>query len=195
MQFIIDHLTGVVISAIVILIIATTQFRSRDASIDATQYAAAKTRVLAIAEAVERDFSNLGSGVDSVKYAIMGLDTTSTIKFFQFAGQTVQGDPTVRTIRYQWSQTGSVYLANNAAIPTYTIERRIDGNISGTSMSTVTGFEIDLMTADSSVVISNYADTRIIGVLLSAVSPLGVNTEIEQTRWRKVFRPVNMQRQ
>jgi limonene-1,2-epoxide hydrolase len=194
-QFIIDHLTGVIVSAIVILIIATTQLRSRDASIDATQYAAAKTRVMAIAEAIERDFSNLGSGVDSVKYAIIGFDTVSSPMFFEFVGQTVQGDPTPRTIRYQWQQSGYAQLANAVTRPTYTIERRINGVVSGTSMDTITGFEVDLMTADSNAVVTNYADTRIVGVLLTAVSPVGVSKEIEQTRWRRVFRPVNMLRQ
>lgn len=194
MQFIIDHITGVVVAATVLLVLAVTQFRGRDASIDATQYSAAKTRVLAIAEAIERDFSNIGSGMDSVKYAIVGLDTTSSTKYFEFAGQTIQADPTVRTIRYQWTQTGTKELAAGQ-VPTYTIQRIIDGSVSGSSLPTVTGFTIDLMTADSAMVITNYADTRIVGVNLKAVSPVGVSKGIEQTRWVKVFRPMNLTRQ
>jgi predicted ABC-type sugar transport system permease subunit len=195
MQFILDHITGVVIAAIVIMIVAVTQFRGSEVSIEANQYAAAKTRMLNVVEFVEQDFANIGSGVDPVSGAIQNLDSVSTVKEFQFLGRTSQGDPAVYTILYRWTETGSVVLANNVTVPTYTVERRIDGAVSGTSMGTVTEFRVDLMAADSTVVTTNYQDTRLVGVFLKATSPLGVSKGIEQTRWQKVFRPVNLTRE
>jgi len=194
MQFIIDHITGVVIAAIVVMIIAVTQFRSSESSIGAAQYAAAKTRMLDVAQYVEQDFTNIGSGVDTVANAIQSFDTVSAVKHFQFLGRIDIADPTVHTIRYQWEETGSAIVQGNT-VPAYTVERRIDGTVSGTSPPTITDFRIDLMTGDSVAVTSaNFPDTRIVAVWVTSVSPLGPNKTLEQTRWRKIFRPVNMTR-
>jgi Tfp pilus assembly protein PilE len=195
MQFMLDHIAGVVIAAIVVMIIAVTQFRGSEVSIEATQYAAAKTRMLDVAQFIEQDFSNIGSGVRPASSAIQVLDTTSTPREFRFLARTSQADPDSHVVAYRWSATGTTVLANNVTVPTYTVERRIDGTVSGTSMGTVTGFRIDLMTADSTAVTTNYDATSIVSVLLKATSPLGVSKGIEQTRWRKVFRPVNLTRQ
>lgn len=194
MQFMIDHIAGVVIAAIVVMVIAVTQFRGSEVSIEATQYAAVKTRMLDVAQFIEQDFTNIGSGVPSGgSSAIVSLDTIATPKTFTFLGRTSQADEAPHTILYRWSVTDSAVVANEI-VPTYTIERVIDGVVSGTSMGTVTEFRIDLMTADSTIVISNYGATRIVSVLMKATSPLGVSKGIEQTRWRKVFRPVNLVR-
>ena len=192
MQLILDHITGVVTAAIVILAIAVTQFRSRDASYDATRYSAAKVRMLSVVEVMEQDIRNLGAGVDTAAHAIQGFDTTGTTRYLEFLGQTSQADEAVHVIRYEWSETGSVTLDDGSTIPTLTLERLIDGTVSGTSVGTITELTVDPMTRDSIAVTTNFRDTQIVAIELAAISPLGKGRQVEQTRWQKVFRPVNL---
>ena len=106
MQFMLDHIAAVIISGVVILVIAVVQLRGSDTSIEATQYAAAKTRMLDIVQYVERDFMNIGSGMADVSTAINHLDDTGNSREFSFQARTSQGDPLAYPIVYRWTETG-----------------------------------------------------------------------------------------
>lgn len=196
MQFLIDHVASIFIGSILILIVAGLQLRTRNSSIDATQYGAAKTRLLDIVEMIEQDFSNIGSGVPTAAIAtsIQSFDTLSSTRVFEFLGRTGVADPSPHVIRYEWAPTGTATLNDGTSIPTYQITRRLDGAFSGESMSTITGVRIDLMDADSVAVGGLFANTRLVSVDITAVSPIGVGDAIEQPRWRRIFRPVNLTR-
>ncbi len=194
MQFLLDHLASVVITGILLLAILATQFRGQQASVDAVQYYDAKTRLLSLVQMIERDFTNIGSGVDSVKFAITELDTVSVPAEFTFLARTDSTDSAAHTVTYQWEEEGDVTLKDKTTIPTYTVRRIIDGSISGTSTGAVTNFRIDLFTADSFIVAANYAATRFINVSVKSVSTLGTVAQVEQSAWNKSFRPVNLTR-
>jgi len=194
MQFLLDHLAAVVIAGLLLLVIIATQFRGQQTGIDATQFYDTRTRLLDLVQSVERDFSNLGSGADSVQYAIQEFDTLSTPARISFVARTDSSDPSGHTVTYRWTATDSVQLKDLTMQPTYTVERLIDGNLSGQSIGSVTGFRVDLLTRDSLAVSSNFKQVRLINVLLSAASTLGTNAQIEQSSWRKQFRPMNLTR-
>ena len=194
MQFLLDHLASVVITGILLLAILATQFRGQQASVDAVQFYDAKTRLLSLVQMIERDFTNIGSGVDSVKFAITELDTVSVPAEFTFLARTDSTDSAAHTVTYQWEEEGDVTLKDKTTIPTYTVRRIIDGSISGTSTGAVTNFRIDLFTADSFIVAANYAATRFINVSVKSVSTLGTVAQVEQSAWNKSFRPVNLTR-
>lgn len=194
MQFLLDHLASVVITGILLLAILATQFRGQQASVDAVQYYDAKIRLLSLVQMIERDFTNIGSGVDSVKFAITELDTVSVPAEFTFLARTDSTDNASHTVTYQWEEEGDVTLKDKTTIPTYTVRRIIDGAISGTSTGSVTNFRIDLFTADSFIVAANYAATRFINVSVKSVSTLGTVAQVEQSGWNKSFRPVNLTR-
>lgn len=196
MQFLIDHIASIVIGSILILIVAGLQLRTQNSSIDATQYGAAKTRLLDVAQMIERDFSNIGSGVPTavIATAIQEFDTLSSTRVFEFLGRTSVADASPHLIRYEWATTGTVKLNNDSTVTTYQITRLLDGAYSGQSMSSITGVRIDLMDADSAAVGATFSNTRLVSVDITTVSPLGVGDAIEQPRWRRIFRPVNLTR-
>lgn len=194
MQFLFDHLASVVITGIILLAIIATQFRGQQASVDAVQFYDAKTRMLSLVQMVERDFTNIGSGVDSVKYAITDLDTVSVPAEFTFLARTDSANFAAQTVTYQWEEEGSVRLKDKSYVPTYTVRRLINGVTSGISSGAITDFRIDLFTADSIVIGTNYASTRLVNVSMKSVSTIGTVQQAEQSHWNKSFRPVNMTR-
>lgn len=193
MQFLLDHIAAVMITGIILLVILATQYAGQQTNIDATQYYDVKTRMLDLVESIERDFTNLGSGIDSVKFAIQSFDTTGVPASISFAARTDSTDPSAHIITYQWEVDGSVTL-KDTTVSTFTVRRLIDGIVSGMSTGSITLLRIDLLRADSLNVGVNYANTRLINVILRASSTLGTNEQVEQSSWRKQFRPVNMTR-
>lgn len=194
MQFLLDHIAAAMIAGLLLLVIMATQFAGQQTNIDATQYYDAKIRLLDLVQSVERDFTNIGSGLDSVQFAIQEFDTVSVPARISFAARTDSTIPGWQLVTYQWEETGSVTLKDNSTIPTYTVQRLINGAVSGTSTGSITGFRVDLLRADSISITTNFQDTRLVNVIMSTASTLGTNEQVEQSRWRKQFRPMNMTR-
>jgi hypothetical protein len=193
MQMLLDHLASVAIAGLILLSILALQMRGKDASIEATQFYDSKIRLLSIAEVIERDFSNIGSGVDSVQYAITSLDTVSVPARFIFQARTDTLDKAAHTLIYEWEPTGSVALSDTT-YSTYTVKRIINGAISGTNVGSITSLSIKLFNEAGIEITTNYADTRRLNVRVKTISTLGVNSEVELSGWNKNFRPMNLTR-
>jgi hypothetical protein len=191
MHFILDHIASVLIAGVILLILLSLTYRGQDTTHDATMYYTAKTSMLSMAEWIEQDFKNIGSGHNPPSTSIISLDTTGATKNFTFWAQ-VEQDSSARTVRYEWLQDGTADL-DSATVPVYTVRRMIDGTITGWSNDTVTNFRIKLLQADSTNVTA-LTQTRQVHVFVKAVSPLGVGDLIEETTWSKIFRPVNLTR-
>lgn len=191
MHFILDHIASVVIAGVILLILLSLTYRGQDTTHDATMYYTAKTSMLSMAEWIEQDFKNIGSGHNPPSTSIMALDTTGATKHFTFWAQTAQGQP-ADSVRYEWVQDGTVDL-DTATVPVYTVRRKVGGAVTGWSDDTVTNFRIKLLQADSTAVTA-LPQTRQVHVFVKAVSPLGVGDLIEETTWSKIFRPVNLTR-
>jgi hypothetical protein len=191
MHFILDHIASVLIAGVILLILLSLTYRGQDTTHDATMYYTAKTSMLSMAEWIEQDFKNIGTGHNPPSTSIISLDTTGATKNFTFWAQ-VEQDSSARTVRYEWLQDGTADL-DSATVPVYTVRRMIDGTITGWSNDTVTNFRIKLLQADSTNVTA-LTQTRQVHVFVKAVSPLGVGDLIEETTWSKIFRPVNLTR-
>ena len=193
MQVLIDHIAGVIIGGTVILLILAAQLKGSRASIESTQYYATKKGLFSLVESIERDFSNIGSGVPFGGVVIDTLDTLGTVKAFAFRARSSQGDPAPHLFRYEWTEDGTEYLADGPT-PTYKVERKIDGAVTGQSSGMVISMRIDLLKGDSTNVGTTYSDTRQVNVHVTAISPIGVKKDFEQSRWSKAFRPANLTR-
>lgn len=199
MQFLLDHLAAVVITGFVILILGTVSFRGQSASIDSTQYFAQKRMLLDLVQMVERDFSNIGSGGTAPGTAVISFDTLGTVKNFTFRARPdsiavpnfILTAPS--TIRYEWQQAGTVAL-RTGNVTTYTLRRLVDGNLAGSSTGYITSFDIDFFAPGGTPVAATVDSMRVVRLDVAAVSPLGRGNNIEQSRWTKVFRPVNLTR-
>jgi hypothetical protein len=199
MQFLLDHIAAVVITGFIIFIIAAVSFRGQSASIDSTQYFAQKRMLLDLVQMAERDFGNIGSGGTAPGTAVISFDTTGPVKHFAFRARPdsiavpdyILTPPS--TIRYQWQEVGTLAL-NSGDVPAYTVERLVDGTVAGRSSGYITSFDIDFFAAGGTPVAATVDSMRVIRLDVTAVSPLGRGNNIEQSRWTKVFRPVNLTR-
>lgn len=195
MQFILDHIASIMIGGVILLILLSLSFRGQDATHDATMYYTAKASMLSLAEWIEQDFKNIGSGHNPPATSIVRFDTTGVTKGMLFWAQTAQGQP-ADSIRYDWKVDGTAEI-DAGTVQLYTVRRWVDGVLTGWSEDVVTDIDIRLLRADSTVAAgcgTACADVRQIHVRLKAISPLGVGELIEQTSWSKVFRPVNLTR-
>ena len=193
MQLLLDHIASIGIAGLILLSLLVLHERGGDASIEATQFHTAKTRMLSLAEMVERDFTNIGSGVDSVQFAITKLDTVSVPATFAFQARTDTADASPHAVVYEWEADGSVEIGDST-YSTYSVKRIINGTTSGWSSGSITSFSIAMFGAAGNQITTNYADTRIITVSVSAVSTVGVGEKIEQSDWDRTFRPMNLTR-
>ena len=202
MQFLLDHIAAVVITGFIIFIIAAVSLRGQDTSIDSTQYYAQKRMLLDLVQFVERDFTNIGAGVNPVADIIQpgAFDTSGATKFFQFRGRADSTDLFASIIRYEWDQVGTLELSSGTT-PALRIRRLVTPLtppgpqvVAGMSSGYITSFDIDFFAQGGTSVAPTVDSMRVVRVDITAVSPLGRGNNIEQSWWTKVFRPVNLTR-
>ena len=222
---------SVIIAAVIILAVALVQWRGQHTSIDATQFATAKNGVLEFADIVEQDVSNLGAGLSvadmkanaasnqggftASSVAFDTLGSPRTVEFYSWADTTADfANPLATgsyTVRYEWAATGNTVLVLHpptntyVSVPTYQIDRYVDGTKVSESIDTVTQFRFDLFDA-SGASTAALSDVRQVEVTLAAVSPTGGGQAgmidpdasavpaVSESRWNKVFRPANLGR-
>ena len=209
------------IAGTVMLLLFTVQDRGQRASVDATQYRAAKIGTLNLVQMIEHDFRNIGATMHydenqarfvsnhwyetengsgyvpnpmELSYAIPAPGLTVDEEgnhAFRFRAQVDRDEPP-KVVRYEWGPTGeSVTLNDGTERDLYRVARYVDGSLSGSSESMVTSMKVDLHAGAGSE-IENAWDARRIDVEISAVSPLGQGELIEQTLFRSSYRPVAM---
>lgn len=213
MQYMLDLISAFLIGTSLLLIIFTVMLRGQEASIGATQHAAAKQGTMNLAQMVRQDFNNIGAGMDDPENALLRLDTTGAGPHrFVFWGRAYRADST-RLLCYRWAPRDTILVSQGGVLtprPAYQVERWIGitsptdcstGTLGGSSIGTVTRFRIDLFhgATGGDVALTNGVPEPInpdIGVRLfvqaTAASPLGPSEMIEETAWTASFAPANM---
>jgi hypothetical protein len=200
MQVIIDHLAAVVIGAALLFVAAAMMLRSNDSSIESARIDAGRGGLRLLVDQVEQDFGNMGSGLRNPNQTLADAAITfrgleSGYQVLRFRGLVGPGSPTPGLITYRWRETGTVALADGTVVPVSQVERLVDGTVTGSSFDNVTAFDIILREDDLDAfdpASGDYHLVRYVDVAISMVSPLGADGVIEQTRWVKQFRPVNL---
>jgi len=173
-----------------------TMERNSTTSWESKQHLASKKGLLAIARIVENDFTNIGSAMVIPSGSVVSLDTTSTIRDFQFYSRTDPAIPDSQLVSFKWQNVGTAEAYNGttlASIPVFQISRFVDGVLRGNSISTISDIRIDLRDElNGPVGIGNYPDTRSIEISVELVSPLGPSKLVQENKWTKVFRPVKL---
>jgi len=226
MQALLDNLAAVVIGGTVLLIIAFTQFKGQEAAVDGVQYYAAKAQMVDFVRQLQVDLNSLGAGVPNAQietggafaaYSVSG-DTTDVLAFRIYGDSTAFSPKTgADVVCYQREMSGETVHVQDPATgayvekPTFRVVRRLDptstttctgGTVTGTSMSTLTAFDIDLR-RENGTSTTTFAEVRQLGVHVRAVSPLGggstehrggMRQHVDETRWDTVLRPRNLTR-
>ncbi|MCH7639521.1 MAG: hypothetical protein IH855_08680 [Bacteroidetes bacterium] len=235
MQELIGHIAATMIAGVIILILAVVAWRGQHHSVSSEQYSAAKQGVLDLVQVFEEDFSNMGAGRTNATlksptgygafFSASSFNVTAapySVRFYAWTDRTTAIDPEVdytNNVEYRWDATGTTRIYDPVTntyvtIPTYTIERFVNGIANGSSIDSITDVSITLynssgteitptdITADPLLLNQVYA----VQISIRAVSPLGggqgyrdqndaaLRYEVEETRWSRMFRPVNLAR-
>ena len=145
-----------------------------------------------------------------------------SVRFYAWTDRSTSIDPEVdytNNVEYRWDATGTTQIYDPptntyVTVHTYTIERFVNGTANGSSIDTITDVSISLYNSsgteltpaaindDASLLNQVYA----VQISIRAVSPLGggqgyrdendaaLRHEVEETRWSRTFRPVNLAR-
>lgn len=236
MQEWIGHIAAIVIGGTILLILAVVGWRGQHNSVSATQFSAAKEGILDFAEVIEEDVSNMGAGrtnntltnpagygafVDASAYDPTG--TPASIRFYSWTARDgTYLNPQVdysNVVEYRWQVTDSVQVQDPAThtfqtVPSYRIERFVNGTANGESIDTLTEVAFVLYDASGAELTpaaiastpSLLNQVRAVAVTLRGVSPLGggegyrsdtdaaLRYEMDQSRWSRFIRPPNLAR-
>src|SRR5690606_2416095 len=146
-------------------------------------------------DTIEQDFSNIGSGLGNPNGAISTYADSSTYTVLRFRGLPEVGSTNAVSITYRWRQHGTAYLPDGTPVETYEVERRASGQTM--RFDKATNFEVTLRkdrlgtvplgSIPDSLALVRYADVEI-----GMIPPVGTENLIQQTRWAKRFRPINL---
>lgn len=196
-----------VIAAIAVIAFALNILREgQEGAVNSTQIVRAKKQLFTAVPMIERDFRNLGAGVDSVEKVFpAGLIDTTSCKSpggecrFTFNGRVDSTNMTVSRISYRWVYSGSEVITDQetkaeVTVPLFRLRRGVDGDENTLKWDRVTDFHITLFDSTGSAISGNAENTRQIHVELQALVPRGIGNDLEVMRWASWFRPVNLTR-
>lgn len=124
MQTIFDHLTAVILSAGVILMLGAAWVISSKSSTDATLGYQARTLSGAAITIMERDFRNIGSGVPLDEPAILHMNSATPNRVFEFKSTIDTSDnPEPIQIRYEVNDRNPNECESDP--PCYSLTRKV----------------------------------------------------------------------
>ncbi len=169
MQAIFDHLSAIIVSAAVILILAATQIYAQRSNIEQTAAYATKTKALSFGAWLENDILSLGEnfGTNRFRFEVPvsdSLGNTTEFAFYSDEYDPVADDTTRLTTRYQLELVGYVER-DTVTTPVFQMNRDTGESpvtngtapppatwvSDGRSFSTLSRFEISMLDRDGRI--------------------------------------------
>ena len=203
MQILLDHIAATILGITVVFILLQLQLDSHEANADALRYHANRVQTLSFLETLERDFQNIGAGVNAGGVMIVGLTNDSPTSSFEFMAMTdTTAAATVQQIKYELVPTGTATIHSGSVSqskPTYEIRRLVRTGsgyaVTGRSSNSILEFEVTLLSASGVAVGSDFESARVVGVSLVSLSPMGHDGVTGESRWKSSFRPSSLKLQ
>ena len=164
MQLLLDNLTALIISAILILSLQVTQVRSQHAAIEQIASHSMKAKTLVFGEWVEHDILNIGAnyGTNLYRFEAPTLDAEGNAPEWMFYSNGVEGGQPIRVIKRFWLEKTTVAEFKTDTLQLYVLHRdslRVffdasgkpesytasDWTPIGESISTLSFFRVDLI--------------------------------------------------
>ncbi len=201
MHVIYDNLIAILAAGFLLTLLVQLSRDSNDARLDSTKYYANRVQTTALIETIQRDFRNLGAGIDAANTMIVEFewDEDDVVKTFEFKASLDPDLPTqIDQVRYELHELSSSQSNCDTGVTCFEIRRYVKNGVvydlDGGSQASLTEFVLDLKDGNGMPVGANLDDTREIEVKLAALSPFGEDQLIKRTRWQSRFRPPNLLR-
>jgi hypothetical protein len=192
MQFLHDNIIASIIAGGILLTLALLQIRGQQANVQAGQFYVNRVQSLGFLEVLQRDFANIGAGVQGTGQSMIVEHAWSgTTKRFEFRAvvDTTAGAP-VQQVRYELT-TSTDPVCTSQGVTCYQVRRLIRQGTTyvetGRSHSTLTEFDVQLFPAGATL-----ANVREVGVRMSAMSPMGEDKIVRRSTFETRFRPLNL---
>ncbi|NQV71606.1 hypothetical protein HQ496_00685 [bacterium] len=189
MQVILDHLSAVIISSAVLLLILSTQFNAQRATTEQTIASIAKKSTLEMVDYLEDELLLIGDGTeDTIQSASTNSDGMTTA--FSFWRQDDSG--TDMLVSYTLTEQDSVQFKDDW-VQLYQFNRSENGVASGGGSSTLSHFEITMLT-ETGAVTTTPANARLLRLRAVTVYPYGDpdDSYLHRTFWGITLRPMNL---
>jgi hypothetical protein len=194
MWSILDHLTALLVVAVVILLLLTSQRDGQEASRDSMVRATSRGLLNQTTDWIERDLANIGAGVPTNEPAILTFGWTPEQRTFTFLtiADTSAG-ATVETVRYELARASSA--GDSAGIGLYHELRRYTLGEGGTVLSSWTApsireLSIALFDEEGQPLTDSLGNVRAVEVHLSMDPLLGETGP--PLVWNRRFYPRNL---
>lgn len=187
-----DHIIAGLVGSIVLLLIISIQHRGHEANIEAGLFYANRAQTLGLIEMIERDFPNIGSGVEPGSQPMLAdYAWTEQERYFEFlATVDSTADAPVERIRYE-VVPAQAEACTRAQVDCFEVRRLVwNGSsfaVSGRSQSTLTDFEIQLLPTPTAL-----ESVREVDVRFAAISPLGEDQITRRTTWQTRYTPFSL---
>jgi len=189
MQVVLDHLSAVIISSAVLLLILSTQFNAQRASAEQTIAYMAKKSTLEMVDYIEDELLLMGDGTtDTIQDVTTNSDGMTTA--FSFWREDDAGVDML--VAYTLTERDSVEF-KDGWVQLYQFNRFENGVAAGGGSSTLEHFEITMLTA-SGTVTTSAANTRLLRLKAVIVYPYGdpEDSYLHRTFWGITLRPMNL---
>ena len=189
MQFILDHISAILISTAVVLLVLSTQFNAQRAGVEQTIAYASKKQTLEMADYIEDELLLIGDGTTDL---IVSVETNDEGETTLFSFWRDDDDGTDMLVSYTLTETSTVEI-DDETIQMYRMDRFEDGVASGGGSSTIEHFRITMLDENGSVTGST-TDARLLRVAIINVYPYGDSDDTYMFRnyWGITLRPMNL---
>lgn len=195
MFLIFDNLSATLIGIAVVFMLMIMQQRVQRVSTEQVMMYAANQNIVDFGDWMEDDMVNIGDGVISGNgiTSIIQNDTIPELtRVFTFQkiitpGSTV--DSTVQYIVVPALNSGGQQVftqIDSTDVPLWSVQRIVDGAVTGESAPYVTHFKIELED-DLGVVVANINDAKQVSIQVAMGMPFGEGAYIPETHWGTTF--------
>ncbi len=189
MQFLFDNIVATIVGAVILLMMVATHHRNQLASAEATSYYMLQQQVLDFTSILQRDMQNATSVQDLTEKTSTEESIAGT---FSFRAQVSPTDTTKRLVTYRRRLVETRYRKDKGNVSMYQIERLVDGNVTGGSISTLTDWTVEVLNEEGNPA-GSVGDAKQVRISLEAATPVDVTVRegvtIRDTRWQATFRP------
>ena len=207
----IDHIAAVVIGVVILLTVFAFSRRVSGSAVEATQITLAKTDLRSLIDVFEQDLTNMGSGMGKANGSVAERAVVQrasaggweSVQFYALPSETATAS---QLVTWRWRQNGTVTVPDGAdgttTIPQYEVEREAGSGASAerATFENLVDFSITLRYDElGRLTPTAYANTdsltliRYVDVELALVSPAETDDLVQETRWAKRYRPINLE--